>query len=41
MEYDVDPLRSGFCREAIYKTDGRCPKGVTSCKECWEQKYLI
>ena len=41
MEYDVDPLRSGICREAIYKTDGRCPKGITSCKECWEQKYLI
>ena len=41
MEYDVDPLRSGFCREAIYKTDGKCPKGITSCKECWEQKYLI
>ena len=39
--YDIDPLKSGICREAIYKTDGRCPKGVTSCKECWEQKYLF
>lgn len=39
--YDIDPLKSGICREAIYKTDGRCPKGITSCKECWEQKYLI
>ena len=41
IEYDVDPLKSAICREAIYKTDGRCPKGITSCKECWEQKYLI
>lgn len=41
MEYDIDPLKSGICREAIYKTDGKCPKGISSCKECWEQKYLF